>query len=61
MGWACHNLGYLCADQGKLDEAEKMYRQALQRKEKALGVKHTSTLSTVYNLGYFYYSQDKLA
>ncbi|KAN0068529.1 hypothetical protein V8E54_013253 [Elaphomyces granulatus] len=30
-----NNLGNLYADQGKLDEAEKMYQRALQGKEKA--------------------------
>jgi tetratricopeptide (TPR) repeat protein len=30
-----NNLGLLYADQGKLDEAEKMYQQALQGYEKA--------------------------
>ena len=30
MEWAFHNLGLLYADQGKLDEAEKMYKRALQ-------------------------------
>jgi hypothetical protein len=50
-GWVCHNLGLLYADQGKLDEAEKMYQRALQGKEKAWGPDHTSTLDTVNNLG----------
>ena len=32
---AFHSLGYLYADQGKLAEAEKMYRRALSGYEKA--------------------------
>jgi Tfp pilus assembly protein PilF len=32
-----NNLGLLYANQGKLDEAEKMYQRALQGKEKASG------------------------
>jgi Tfp pilus assembly protein PilF len=39
-------------DQGKLDEAEKMFRRALEGKEKALG--------TVNNLGLLYAGQGKL-
>ncbi|KAN0070370.1 hypothetical protein V8E54_011239 [Elaphomyces granulatus] len=55
-----HNLAFLYADQGKLDEAEKMYQRALQGYEKALGPDHTSTLDTVNNLGILYADQGKL-
>ena len=61
LDWALHNLGDLYADQGKLDEAEKMYVRALQGREKALGSDHTSTLDTVNNLGNLYQNQGKLA
>ena len=44
MEWELHYLGLLYVDQGKLDEAEKMYQRALQGKEKAWGPDHTSTL-----------------
>jgi tetratricopeptide (TPR) repeat protein len=57
---AIHGLGDLFVDQGKLDEAEEMYRRALAGKEKALGTDHTSTLSTVNNLGLLYADQGKL-
>src|SRR6267378_1777000 len=60
MEWALHRLGLLYADQGKLDEAEKMYQRALQGKEKARVPDHTSTLDTVSSLGNLYKSQDKL-
>ncbi|KAN0077370.1 hypothetical protein V8E54_005674 [Elaphomyces granulatus] len=60
MGWALHELGDLYADQGKLDEAEKMYQRALQGKEKAWGPDHTSILDTVNNLGTLYADQGKL-
>ena len=60
MAWAYHNLGYLYESQGKLEEAEKMYQQALQGKENAWGPDHTSTLNTVNNLGNLYKSQGKL-
>ena len=51
---AIHNLGYLYNDQGKMQEAEAMYRRALEGKEKAWGPEHTSTLDTVNNLGILY-------
>jgi len=55
-----HQLGLLCADQGKLVEAEQMYQRALQGYEKAWGPEHTSTLDTVNNLGNLYADQGKL-
>ncbi|KAK3170881.1 hypothetical protein OEA41_002965 [Lepraria neglecta] len=57
---AFHNLGLLYRHQGKLAEAEKMYRRALDGYEKAWGPEHTST-DTVNNLGILYKDQDKLA
>ena len=57
---ATHNLGNLYRNQGKFDEAGKMYVQALQGKEEALGAKHASTLQTVNNLGLLYWNQGKL-
>ncbi|KAN0068322.1 HET domain containing protein [Elaphomyces granulatus] len=60
MEWALHMLGVLYRNQGKLDEAEKMYQRALQGKEKVLGPDHTSTLSTVNSLGLLYANQGKL-
>jgi tetratricopeptide (TPR) repeat protein len=57
---AVNNLGRLYANQGKVDEAEKMYQRALQGKEKALGLDHPLTLYTVNNLGDLYISQGKL-
>jgi hypothetical protein len=38
-----------------------MYERALKGSEKALGAEHTSTLSTVNNLGLLYADQGKLA
>ena len=43
------------------DKAEEMYMRALQVKEKAWGVEHTSTLGTVNNLGNLYLKQGKMA
>jgi len=59
--YALNNLGLLYADQGKHAEAEKMYRRALDGKEKAWGPDHTSTLDTVNNLGLLYADQGKHA
>ncbi|KAJ5960513.1 uncharacterized protein N7479_007663 [Penicillium vulpinum] len=56
-----HSLGKLYANQGKLKEAEEMYRRALAGYEKALGPDHTSTLDTVNNLDILYCHQGKLS
>jgi tetratricopeptide (TPR) repeat protein len=49
-----NNLGNLYADQGKLEEAEKMYERTLRGYEKALGSEHVLTyipaLNTMQNL-----------
>ena len=37
-------------DWGKYEAAEKMHQRALEGKEKALGVEHPSTLTSVSNL-----------
>lgn len=55
-----HSQGRLYADQGKLDEAEKMYQRALQGKERAWGPEHISTLHTVNSLANLYKNQGKL-
>ena len=48
-------------NQGKLDEAEKMYQRSFQGYERAWGPDLTSTLDTVYNSGiHLTKSQDKL-
>ena len=61
IAWAYYNLGLLYAEQGKLAEAEQMYKRALQGHEKALGAKHIRTLHTVNNFGILYRQQGKLA
>jgi len=47
-----HQFGDVFGNQGRYDEAEKMYERALRGKEKAWGPDHTSTLATVNNLGF---------
>ena len=58
---ALHNLGNLYTNQGKMAEAEAMYRRALKGYENAWGPEHTSTLATVNNLGILYKNQGKMA
>ena len=58
---ALDNMGFLCADQGKHAEAERMYQRALDGYEKAWGPDHTSTLDTINNLGNLYTDQGKHA
>ena len=55
---------HLYADQGKLDEAEKMYQRALQGYQKALGLKNVAryrpALNTISNLGDLFAAQRHL-
>ena len=55
-----NNLGSLYADQAKMQEAEEMLQRALVGFEKALGLEHISTLTTVNNLGSLYVDQGKI-
>ncbi|EAQ83136.1 hypothetical protein CHGG_10954 [Chaetomium globosum CBS 148.51] len=55
--WVSGALGDLYSDQGRYKDAEEMYERALEDKEKAWGPEHTSTLSTIYNLGLLYHDQ----
>jgi tetratricopeptide (TPR) repeat protein len=57
---AIHNLGYLYSERGRLKDAEEMYMQALEGRERALGADHPSTLNTVSELGIIYSDQGKL-
>jgi tetratricopeptide (TPR) repeat protein len=57
---AVHMLGILYKAQGRLGEAEQMYKRALRGREEALGLGHSSTLDTVNNLGNLYKAQGKL-
>ncbi len=57
---AIHKLASLYTDQGKMQEAEAIYRQALKGYEKAWRPEHTSTLNMVNNLGILYKNQGKM-
>ncbi|KAI6080132.1 hypothetical protein F4821DRAFT_266190, partial [Hypoxylon rubiginosum] len=59
--WVYGCLGDFYSDQGRLAEAEAMYKRALEGKEKAWGREHTSTLNTVNNLGLLYADHGRLA
>jgi tetratricopeptide (TPR) repeat protein len=55
-----HRFGSTFKNQGRFNEAEKMYQRALQGYEKAWGLEHTSTLNTVNNLGILYKNLGRL-
>ena len=55
-----HNLGTLLTKQGKLEEAEKLYRRALKVRERVLVVFHPDTVTMVNNLGSLLHDQGKL-
>ena len=55
-----NNLGSLLEAQGKLEEAEVLYRRALEGFERVLGVDHPNTLTSVNNLGWLLQDQGKL-
>jgi tetratricopeptide (TPR) repeat protein len=54
------SFGNFYRDQGRLKDAEMMYKGALAGYEKAWGPEHTSTLDTVNNLGILYADQGRL-
>lgn len=53
-------VGYLYESQGRLRDAEVMYRQALEGYQKALGPDNTSTLDIFNSLSTLYTAQGKL-
>jgi tetratricopeptide (TPR) repeat protein len=54
-----NNLASLYDDQGKYDEAEPLYKQALAIREKALSSEHPDTASSMNNLAWLYDDQGK--
>ena len=46
--------------QSKLNEAEPLFRRALEGRERTLGPDHSDTLTSVNNLGFLLYAQGKL-
>ena len=47
------NLAILLGDQGKLSEAEPLYRDALRCRRETLGDTHPKTLTSMNNLAWF--------
>jgi len=56
-----HSLALLLRDQGKLDEAEPLMREALDGRRNQLGNSHRDTLISVNNLAVLLRAQGKLA
>ncbi|KAI2623399.1 hypothetical protein GGS21DRAFT_339699 [Xylaria nigripes] len=59
MTWCCHRIGTLFKNEGKLDEAEKLYLRALEGYEKIHGPDHITTYLVYFNLGNTYRGQRK--
>jgi hypothetical protein len=45
-----NGLALLLSDQGKLDEAEPLYREALEARRDVRGARHPNTLTSMNNL-----------
>ena len=54
-----NNLAEALCSQGKYEEAERMHRQTLELREKALGAEHPDTLASMNNLAIALRSQGK--
>ena len=55
-----NNLALLLKTQGKLGEAEPLYREALDGRRRTLGDSHPSTLTSINNLAGLLQAQGKL-
>ncbi|RDL36701.1 Uncharacterized protein BP5553_06053 [Venustampulla echinocandica] len=58
--WSLNSIGNLYLEQGRLAEAEHIYKWALEGRDVALGPEHPSTLEVVNNLGIIYSQQGRL-
>jgi tetratricopeptide (TPR) repeat protein len=56
-----NNLANLLSDQGKLSEAEPLYRDVLRCRRETLGETHPRTLSSMNNLANLLSDQGKLS
>jgi tetratricopeptide (TPR) repeat protein len=61
LGRLLLNLGICSQFQGKYAEAEVLYRESLQLREKVLGPEHLDTLGSINNLASSLYQQGKSA
>ena len=55
-----NQLGLLLNDQGKLDEAGGLFREALEARRATLGDRHPDTLGSIHNLGRLLHDQGRL-
>ena len=55
-----NNMALLLQDQGKLGEAEPLYREALDGRRRTLGDSHPDTLTSINNLESLLQAQGKL-
>ena len=46
-----NDLGFMSQEEGSLDRAEELFREALAARRKTLGDKDQSTLTSINNLG----------
>jgi non-specific serine/threonine protein kinase/serine/threonine-protein kinase len=53
-------MGYLLQAQGKLDQAEPYYREALEKRRRVLGGEHPDTLISINNMGALLQAEGKI-
>jgi tetratricopeptide (TPR) repeat protein/tRNA A-37 threonylcarbamoyl transferase component Bud32 len=54
-----NQMGVLLDSQGKLEEAERYYREALEKFRRVLGEEHPETLTSINNMGFLMWAQGK--
>jgi tetratricopeptide (TPR) repeat protein len=57
----CLKLGGIADVEGRLAEAEPLYKRALEGLERVLGKEHPDTLTSVNNLALLYQAEGRLA
>jgi len=55
-----NQMGVLLDSQGKLEEAERYYREALEKSRRVNGEDHRETLTMINNMGYLMWAEGKL-
>jgi tetratricopeptide (TPR) repeat protein len=59
LATSLNNLAYLYYSQGRYEQAEPLYLQALELSEQVLGENHPDVATSLNNLAYLYYSQGR--
>jgi tetratricopeptide (TPR) repeat protein len=59
FGWICSQIGYYLDKQGRYEEAEPLYKQALGIRERVLGPDHPDTAGSLNNLALLYNNQGR--